>query len=108
MQLDANATLGSPLEASGVITASNDIESSDNTAIYTHNVGTPRIEQWINKGLSSGAVVPGSILQFQIGYGYDANFNPGIITITDTFPVSTTFVERLVLGSNWTGISQPF
>ena len=91
--LDANAPLGSQLQVRGVITASNDIESSDNTAIYTHNVGTSRIEQWVNKYLNSGLLVPGSILQFQISYGYDANFNPGIITITDTLPVNTAFVE---------------
>ena len=93
VQLDAETPQGWLLEASGVITASNDMETSDNQYTYQHSVGTPRINQWINKYFHSGLLVPGSSLQFIIQYGYDSNFSPGIITITDTLPVSTTFVD---------------
>lgn len=91
--LDGSAPEGLLLEASGVFTASNDLETTDNQAAYQHTVGAPRIDQWVAKYHNSGLLVPGSTLQFQVNYDYDANFAPGSLTITDTLPVDTTFLN---------------
>ena len=91
--MQATAPEGTPLQASVVFTASNDMETTDNTASHLHWVGAPRVDYWVNKYLSNGMLLPGSQLIFGINYGYGANFVPGSLTITETLPVSTTFMD---------------
>lgn len=95
--LDENAWPGMPISNTAVISAANDLEDSDNEATWWGNVGSPHLNLNIDKEWSWGQLVPGG----RIRYWVRANNNGNIpvttdVHITDTLPVSTTFVRSWI------------
>ena len=75
------------------ITASNDLESNDNETTWWGQVGDPHTNLSINKHWNWGQLVPGGEIRYNIDYQNNGNVPvTSTIRITDTLPVSTTFV----------------
>jgi len=93
VHLTSTAVPGEWITNTAVITASNDIGDGNETT-WWGQVNDPHTNLSINKSWSSGQLVPGGRIRYWIDY--DNNGNVPVTTtirITDTLPVSTTFVE---------------
>jgi uncharacterized repeat protein (TIGR01451 family) len=84
---------GGYLTNTAFITATNDVEPDDNQAFWEGNANDPHPNMNVGKWWNGGQLVPGGELRYGIGYGNDGNVPVGSFRITDTFPISTTFVR---------------
>ncbi len=87
-----DAQPGDPITNTAEIVAAFD-PPDGNLALWESQVGEPHMNVWIDKGWSDGQLVPGGQIRYHITYGNDGNLAAGPLWITDTFPVSTTFVS---------------
>jgi uncharacterized repeat protein (TIGR01451 family) len=91
--LSANALPGDYISNTANIAAANDLETHDNSALWESNANSPHANLWIDKRWNGGELVPGGRLSYGISYGNDGNVPVGSVTITDTLPVGTSFVN---------------
>jgi len=85
------------------ITASNDLDPEDNFAFWEGQVNDPHTNLHIDKWFNNGQLVPGGLLDYGIGYRNDGNVPvDGPIYITDTLPISTTFIASWRHGELYT------
>ena len=91
--LDPAAWPGMQLTNAAIISASNDLEDGDNTTSRDDWVGQPRPNLWLNQQWGNGALTPGGLLHYRVDYGNSGNLPVGLYRITNTLPVSTTFVR---------------
>jgi uncharacterized repeat protein (TIGR01451 family) len=93
VNLDGGAWSGMSISNTAVITAGNDQESNDNQATWWGQVGDPHTNLGIDKNWNGGQLVPGGQIAYNVNYHNSGNVPvTSTIRITDTLPVSTTFV----------------
>lgn len=93
VHLDAEAWPGMLLENMAVITASNDLTPDNNQAFWEGEVNEPHTNLQIEKWWNWGQLVPGGEIRYQIDYNNNGNVPvTERIRITDTLPVSTSFI----------------
>jgi uncharacterized repeat protein (TIGR01451 family) len=91
VRLDENAWAGMSISNTAVITAGNDLENNDNETTWSVNVSNPHTNLSIYKW-GWGQPTPGGEVYYDINYQNTGNVPViGVIRITDTLPVSTTF-----------------
>jgi uncharacterized repeat protein (TIGR01451 family) len=106
-RLDANAIVDTQLTNMAVITATNDMESDDNSSTRDINVGRPHANLYVNKQWNWGELTPGGELRYGIDYGNNGNLPVSGVRITDTLPVSTTFIGAWRNDNYWWNVSYP-
>ena len=93
VHLTDTAKAGDWITNTAVITASNDLESNDNEMTWWGQVSDPHTNLYINKHWNWGQLVPGGEIRYNIDYQNNGNVPvTSTIRITDTLPMSTTFV----------------
>ncbi|MBN1921679.1 MAG: DUF11 domain-containing protein [Anaerolineae bacterium] len=90
--VDAAAWPGMDLWNHAVIAAANDLSPDDNEAGWWGNVDVEHINLLIDKWWNWGQLTPGGEIHYNINYNNTGNIPVGTFRITDTLPVSTTFV----------------
>ncbi len=90
--VDAAAWPGMELWNQAVVHADNDLSSGNDEAWWWGNVNAPHINLSLNKDWGHGQIVPGGELNYWIDIRNNGNIPAGTFRITDTLPVSTTFV----------------
>jgi len=90
--VDAGASPGLEIWNQAVIYAANDLSPDDNEAWWQGNVNNPHINLNIDKYLNWGQLAPGGELRYGINIHNNGNVPVGAFRITDTLPVSTTFI----------------
>ena len=93
VHLDGTAWSGMSISNTAVISASNDLEDNDNETTWWGNVNDPHTNLNINKHWNWGQLVPGGEIRYNVNYDNNGNVPvTSTIRITDTLPVSTTFI----------------
>ena len=90
--VDAGAWSGMELNNHAVIAAGNDLTGEDDEAWWTGSVNDPHTNLNVDKQFGSGELVPGGELRYNVSVRNQGNVPIGPFRITDTLPVSTTFV----------------
>ncbi len=90
--VDADAWQGMALWNQAVIYGANDLSAGDDEGWWWGNVNNPHSNLYINKTWNGGQLVPGGVVHYNIYIHNDGNVPVGAFTLTDTLPVSTTFV----------------
>ncbi|MBN1177775.1 MAG: DUF11 domain-containing protein [Anaerolineae bacterium] len=91
--LDADAWRNMEVWDEVVIASGNDIDGDNNEATWWGNVQSPYTNLSIDKSWAFGQPVPDGAIGYNIGYGNNGNVPAaGPIRITDTLPVSTTYL----------------
>ena len=93
VRVDESASPGTPISHTGVITASNDLESGDNQASWEGKTNSPHTDLSIAKAWNRGQLVPGGELRYSINYANNGNVPVETILITDTLPQGTVYRE---------------
>lgn len=83
---------GDRLANTARIEAANDLSPGDNEAFWEGQVDEPRQNLSIEKGWGGGQLVPGGEIRYGLHYQNTGNVPVGPVLMTDTFPVSTTFL----------------
>ncbi|MBN1180466.1 MAG: PKD domain-containing protein [Anaerolineae bacterium] len=84
-----------------VITASNDIDGGNESTRWVR-VNSPHTNLSVNKWWNWGQLTPGGEIRYQIEYRNNGNVPvTSTITLTDTFPVSTTLLNIWRYDHNW-------
>lgn len=86
---------GDTLLTNTVAVATSDIEAdySDNVYTYTLTAETPTVDMYVSKWLDEGNATPGNNLTYEIYYRNYGNSPAADVVITDTLPVSTTYLS---------------
>jgi len=90
--VDAAAWPGMELWNHAVVYAANDLSANDDEAWWSGSVNDPHTNLSLNKNWGSGQLVPGGELHYWINTHNNGNIPAGTFRITDTLPVSTTFL----------------
>ncbi|MFZ6030261.1 MAG: hypothetical protein ACOYYS_21310 [Chloroflexota bacterium] len=90
--LDAGAEAGMQLHNTASVYARNDIILDNNFAELWHNVGLPHANLSVYKNWNWGSLTPGGQIRYNINYQNNGNLPASGVRLTDTLPVSTTFV----------------
>lgn len=96
--VDAAASPGQELWNHAVITAANDLNPDDNEAWWGGQVNHPHTNLNINESWGAGQLVPGGNLHYNVNIHNNGNIPVGSFRITETLPVSTTFVAAWLYG----------
>ena len=105
--LDGDAWAGMELHNQANLYASNDLDLNDNQTELTHNVGVPHSNLYIRKDWNWGSLTPGGEIRYTINYNNGGNIPADNISITDTLPVSTSFVAAYVNDSSGSRLLPP-
>ncbi len=102
VHLDEDAQMDTQLVNTAVITASNDLETDDNTAQVEHYQSFARHNLWIDKNWGHGQLAPGGEANYWINFGNDGNVPATqTVRVTETIPTGLTFVDAV--RENWFG-----
>jgi uncharacterized repeat protein (TIGR01451 family) len=93
--VDANAAVNTEFQNLVHIYSSSDTTSGDDDSTWYGRVGWPRTNLNINKNWGHGQLTPGGIANYWVNYRNDGNLPVGTFRITETLPVSTTFVGAI-------------
>ena len=91
--LDGAVAAGDWITSTATIAAANDLIPDDNQADWGGQAADPYPNIWIDKGWNWGSLVPGGELQYNLSYGNNGNLPAGPVTITDTLPEGTSFLN---------------
>ena len=92
--LDENAWQGMSISNTAIISASNDLEDTDNETTWWGNVNNPHTNLYLDKDWGWGQLVPGGTIRYWVRCNNHGNVPvTSPVHITDTLPVSTTFVR---------------
>jgi uncharacterized repeat protein (TIGR01451 family) len=106
VNLDANATPGDELNNEATIAAANDMETGDNTASCTHQVGTPYTDLAIWQNWAWGSLVPGGHYRYEIRFRNEGNLPiSGPIEIRATLPQGASYAGWD--SWDWADIAEP-
>lgn len=97
--VDAAASPGQELWNHAVIVATNDLNPADNEAWWGGRVNQPHHNLNINASWAYGQLVPGGDLHYNVNIHNNGNIPVGSFRITETLPVSTTFVAAWLYGN---------
>jgi len=94
--ISPDAVFGDLLANTAQIVASNDLSSGDNQAVWEGEVDQPQANIRIDKRWSSGQLVPGGEIHYNIQIENTGNIQADSLVLTDIFPINTTFVNAWV------------
>ncbi len=93
-----------PLQNQVEVCTPDDVQLGDNSWTQEDDLQTPDVDLWVSKWNHRDSPAPGSDFKYVIDYRNDGSTGSGAATLTDTLPLSTTFVSWYSPDVLWTPV----